>query len=136
MGTQAGVFGTRAVRRLVPDRCWSKAANNVIWMPWHTAATIRGRLPTARNDEVSEPFLNTPSPTDPGAYRDLRPRMAAAAAAVAAPVAVPAAAHAPEAVPAAASMAVSPAASVNEQMERKSARTVGGTTTPEVEHNW
>ena len=72
VGTRAGVFRTRAVRRLVPDRSWSQDfVRDMVWTPWNTTAVRRGRPPTSQADDVSEPFLNAPLPTDPSAYRRL-----------------------------------------------------------------
>ena len=85
VGSKAGVFRTRAVRRLVADRAWSpEAVQDMQWTPWHTAVVTRGRPPKAAAS--AEPIITAPLPNLPEAFR---PQPAAGrGAAGAAPAAV------------------------------------------------
>ena len=59
VGSKARVFRTRTVRRLTEDRSWStEAVADMEWTPWRTAATTRGRPPTAAVGERNEPIWN------------------------------------------------------------------------------
>ena len=70
VGSKAGVFRTRLVRRSTEDRSWSaEAIADMEWTPWRTADTTRGRPPKAAVT-MNEPIWNAPLPTIPSAYRE------------------------------------------------------------------
>ena len=67
IGSRAGVFRTKAVRRLQPERAWEKEAIvEMRWTPWCTADASRGRPP---KPGIGEPILSAPLPTKEEAYR-------------------------------------------------------------------
>ena len=71
VGSKAGVFRTRTVRRLTEDRSWStEAVADMEWTPWKTASTTRGRPPKAVVGERNEPIWNAPLPAIPSAHRE------------------------------------------------------------------
>ena len=70
VGSKAGVFRTRAVRRLTEDRIWSaEAIADMDWTPWRTAERTRGRLRKVAVT-MNVPIWNALLPTIPGAYRE------------------------------------------------------------------
>ena len=68
VGGKAGVFRTRTVRRLTKDKCWSaEAVTDMVFTPWRTGVTTRGRPPKVASN--AEPILPAPLPVHMGAYR-------------------------------------------------------------------
>ena len=60
VGSKAGIFRARTVRRLTEDRSWSAEAADMEWTPWKTA----------------EPIWNAPLPAMPNDYLEPPPRSA------------------------------------------------------------
>ena len=57
--SKVGVFRSRSVCKLLPDRCWSQdAVDSMKWTPWKTASIMRGR--PARRSSTGEPIVNAP----------------------------------------------------------------------------
>ena len=78
VGSKAGVFRTRTIRRLTEDRSWStESVADMEWTPWKTAATTRGRPQKAVVGDKNKHIWNAPLPAMPSAYREPPPRPAA-----------------------------------------------------------
>ena len=66
VGSKAGLFRTRTVRRLTEDKSWSaEAVTDMEWTLWKTAAMTRGRPPKAAVGERNEPIWNAPLSREP-----------------------------------------------------------------------
>ena len=78
VGSKAGVFRTRTVRRLTEDRSWStEAVADMEWTPWKTASTTRGRpllLERGPNPFRTRHYQQYPVHTE-NHHRDPRHRM-------------------------------------------------------------